>query len=132
MTRPVGRPRDETPQEPPTDAERRSGEFFDCPGCELPWALRFKHPRELLCLSCGRALVRARKQAQRARARGEMVSTPRTPRHTKTEPVAGEQVEMDDFVQNPEPEILSEIDRIVQQATRKRPPKKPGSGMVKR
>jgi len=61
-----------------------------------------------------------------------MVSTPRTPRHTKTEPVAGEQVEMDDFVQNPEPEMLSEIDRIVQQATRKRPPKKPGSGMVKR
>lgn len=129
----AGRPRVEAPQEPPTDAERRAGLFFECPSCESEWSLRFKHPREgLLCLSCGRALGRKRKQAQRARARGEDAPTPTTPRHTKTESIAGKRVEVEDFVEHPDPESLSEIDRIVQQATRKKPPKKPGSGMVKR
>jgi uncharacterized Zn finger protein (UPF0148 family) len=131
----VGRPRTEAQQEPPTAEERRSGEFFECPECWSPdnvWALRFKHPREILCLSCGRRVVRERKQAQRARARGEDTPTPRTPRQTKTEPIAGKQVEVEDFVREPQTAMVSEVDRIVQQATRKRRPKKPGAGLVRR
>jgi len=131
MTRSAGRPRADVQQEAPTDKERAAGDVFYCAGCERDWPLRYKHAREILCLSCGRAIVRQRKQAQRARARGELAPTPPTPRQTKTEAVAGEPVEIDDFVQHAQPEMLSEIDRIVQQATRKKP-KKPGTGMMYR
>jgi len=101
-------------QEPPTDAETRSGDVFDCPGCVATWALRYKHPREKLCLACGRELGRERKRAQRARARGEDAPPPPVPQH-RAEDVAGE-----------------EVDRVVAQATRKRGTKKSQTGLMRR
>lgn len=74
-----GRPQLPLDQSPPTDAERRAGDVFFCPGCRREWPFRHKHPREWLCVGCGRALVRARKQAQRARAHGDVVDTPSVP-----------------------------------------------------
>lgn len=132
MTRSVGRPRIETQFEPPTDAERLVGAVFDCPGCEREWPLRLKHPREQLCLSCGRTLGRERTQARRARVRQEDVPVPRTPRRTKTETIVGKKVEIADFVRAPEPEQLSEVDRIIRRATRQKRPKKPGNKIERR
>lgn len=131
MTRSAGRPRIEVRQEPPTDQERRGGLVFECPGCDREWSLRFKHPREQLCLSCGRDLGRERKRAQRARARDEEVTAPpRAPQHTKTEPIAGKKVQIADFVESAEPQQLTEVDRVILRATRQKRPKS-GGGLVK-
>jgi len=132
VKRSAGRPRSETKYEPPTDAERRDGAVFDCPGCERDWSLRLKHPREQLCLPCGRELGRERKHAQRARVDQEDVPVARPPRRTKTEPIAGKKTEVAEFVRAPEPEQLSEVDRIVRRATRQKKPKSPGRGIARR
>lgn len=129
----MARPRLELRQEPPSDEERRAGDFFDCPGCEETWALRYKHPREILCLACGRALVRDRKRAQRARLRGADAPTPPTPQRAEVIEVLGKKMRAADVLEAADPAVLKEIDRVVEEATRKRRGgKKPGTGLVRR
>lgn len=119
LTRKRGRPRIDEPRtaaEPPSAEEKKVGSVFDCPGCEQLWPLRLKHPREDLCLECGRKLGRERKRAQALRAAGIDAPNPSVPKRTRPA--------------QPRPSS-AEADRMALTATQRRGRRKPGSGLVR-
>ena len=115
------RPPTSVAYEPPTEEEKRLRATVVCVDCEREWPVRLAHSRAR-CLNCDRRKRRETKANERARARGDQPASPtRRPLQVNGRDFVVTSAFVNDLTEGRvPPEVVQEIDALIEQAARRR------------